>query len=595
MSKRNLHPVGSEILGRTAGCPARDVGQAEIETWKRRLGYVTMFAGVSALFASQPSEAAAEKKGAAVAPGVAQRANEIVKQLNAKCSKPELLRRQSEYRLPSQAGEFNMLEVLAGTDNCPGTPIPAGTYTTGTPFTDTGNTTGANSTVSFVQANCIVAPQGQFYEQVIGPDHIYSFTLTARGANPQIRVTPTAPYDTSIYILSATGTGCPAGTGNDVTNCVTGRDTALAGSAETITAAQMNNLPLNTPLYLFIDSFYSTTGSNPAGSSGAYTVQFQDVTIAGAVTPPANDAPVDINGDGRTDYVTVRSAGGPSGVITWWTMFQDGFPANTTSRPTSTTEWGLTSDTFVPADYDGDGKDDFAVWRPGNPGAFYIVRSSDATLFYEPFGVNGDDPTVVGDYTGDNRDDLAVYRAGATPGNASSWFYRSIGSPPGVQEVQWGQGGDTPAPGDYDGDGKYDFVVQRTDTNGINGRFWVREADGTQYSETFGLSTDSVVPGDYDDDGKTDFAVVRNDNGVLRWDFEPSGTAGTTVVSDTWGVSSTDEIVQGDYNGDGRTDYAVWRPGNPSYFMVMTVGDRVISIQPWGLPDDYPVANYNVH
>jgi hypothetical protein len=203
--------------------------------------------------------------------------------------------------------------------------------------------------------------------------------------------------------------------------------------------------------------------------------------------------------------------------------------------PTTPTNWGVSTDFFVPADYDGDGKDDFAVWRPGPNAVFYIVRSATATMYTEQFGQTGDDPTVVGDYTGDNRDDIAVYRDGTNPGDQSTWFYRSIGSPPGVQSIPWGQSGDTPAPGDYDGDSKYDFVIQRPDSNGVNGRFWVREADGLQYSQWFGLANDSVVPGDYDDDGKTDFAVARNDNGTIRWDFEPSGTAGVTVVTDTWG------------------------------------------------------------
>ena len=161
--------------------------------------------------------------------------------------------------------------------------------------------------------------------------------------------------------------------------------------------------------------------------------------------------------------------------------------------------------------------------------------------------------------------------------------------------VPWGQGGDSPAPGDYDGDLKYDFVVQRPDSNGVNGRFWVREADGLQYSQWFGLAADSVVPGDYDDDGKTDFAVARDDNGVIRWDFEPSGTAGITTVTDTWGVTATDVIAQADHDGDGRTEYVVWRPGNPGVFYIMTPVSRRMWQQNWGLTGDLPTGNYNEH
>ena len=338
-------------------------------------------------------------------------------------------------------------------------------------------------------------------------------------------------------------------------------------------------------------------GTNPNGVWKLFVADFaaQDFgSISGGwsleiAVPPANDAPVDINGDGKTDFTVIRNTGGGiNGQATWYTSFQDGFP-------TLPTDWGIASDQFIPADFDGDGKDDFAVFRPGTQGVFYIVRSATHTLFSEPFGQTGDDATVVGDYTGDRIADLAVYRAGVNPGDQSFWFYRSIGSPPGVQMIPWGQNGDFPAPGDYDGDGKYDFVVQRADSNGVNGRFWKRMATGAQSTELFGLKDDLVVPGDNDGDGKTDIAVVRDDAGFLRWDFEPSGTPGTTVVTDTWGVTATDFEAQGDYDGDGKTDYAVYRPGNPGTFYVMTVGTRFITNRVWGGPNDFPAAYYNTH
>ncbi|MGB7210337.1 MAG: VCBS repeat-containing protein [Pyrinomonadaceae bacterium] len=583
MKAANADSERLDILGSMKASQTQEIEAAALRLWQQKLGYFSLFAGITTIFAAQAQEVSAKESDKPIPPNVA-RAAELVKKLNAACSKPELLRRQSNYRLPHQKGEFNMIELLAGSDNCPGAAIPAATYTVGAPFTDTGTTVGANSTADFVQVGC------SDYSQVAGPDHIYSFKISARGAAPQIRFTTTSPaYDGAIYILNgSTGAMCPVTPGTNVsplTNCLQGADAVGVGGAETITAVEMNTLPLNTQLYLFVDSFY-TTG---AISAGAYTITMQDVTVQGAVQPPANDAPVDINGDGKTDYTVIRNTGGGiNGQATWWTSFQDGFP-------TLSTDWGIASDQFIPADYDGDGKDDFAVFRPGAQGIFFIVRSATQTLFSEPFGITGDDATVVGDYTGDNIDDIAVYRSGTTTGAQSFWFYRSIGSPPGVQTVEWGQNGDFPAPGDYDGDGKYDFVIQRADPNGVNGRFFIREADGPQRSELFGLRTDLIVPGDYDDDGKTDIAVLRDDAGFLRWDFEPSGTAGTTVVSDTWGVAATDFVAQGDYDGDGKTDYAVYRPGNPGTFFVMTVGTRLITNRIWGGPDDFPVANYNEH
>ncbi len=203
----------------------------------------------------------------------------------------------------------------------------------------------------------------------------------------------------------------------------------------------------------------------------------------------------------------------------------------------------------------------------------------------DQFGQTGDDPRIVGDYNADGRDDLAVYRSAAV----SQWFYKT--SPTALfVTVNWGETGDVPAPGDYDGDGRNDFVVQRA-TGGI-GVFWKKLSGGILENQQFGLSTDDVVPGDYDGDGRTDIAVYRTSGGIYVWDFEPSATAGITVVSDTWGVPG-DVTVQGDYDGDGKTDYAVWRPGSPGVFHVMTPVDRRIFSRPWGQTGDTPVASYN--
>ncbi len=321
-------------------------------------------------------------------------------------------------------------------------------------------------------------------------------------------------------------------------------------------------------------------GTNDANTYHA-TIRTANFPVNGALTPGApnvgtapRDSPVDIDGDGLTDYVVVRPAGGAGSQLTWHNHLN-------ATGPFSTREWGISGDQVIAGDYDGDGKDDEAVFRPSNA-TFYIIQSATLTGRIEQFGQTGDNGRVVGDYDGDGRDDLALYRSG-TP---SQWFYKTSSSAL-FTSVEWGQNGDFPAPGDYDGDGRNDFVVQRA--SGGNGVFFKRLSGGTFANEQFGLSSDGVVPGDYDGDGKTDIAVFRTNAGLFVWDFEPSGTAGTTVVSDTWGVPG-DLTVQGDYDGDGKTDYAVWRAGT---FFVMTVGDRRIWSRPFGQAGDTPVARYN--
>jgi hypothetical protein len=258
----------------------------------------------------------------------------------------------------------------------------------------------------------------------------------------------------------------------------------------------------------------------------------------------------------------------------------------------------LATDFFISEDFDNDNKDDYAVWRPGvaTVAAFYIHNSATNTARVEAFGQTGDDPTVVDDYNNDGSADIAVYRAGAIAGDGSTWFYRTTPGGP-VSYVLWGQNGDFPAPGDYDGDGSADFVVQRN-AGGGQARFWRRFANGTQDSLIFGTPSDVIVPGDYDDDGKTDIATVRGVSGFINWFYEPSGTAGVQVVWNVWGNSATDFPTQGDYDGDGRTDLAIWRPSinpNASAFWVYNLQSAGTSAVPFGQNGDYPVANFNSH
>ncbi len=299
--------------------------------------------------------------------------------------------------------------------------------------------------------------------------------------------------------------------------------------------------------------------------------------------------PVDFSGDGVSDYAIVRNTGGgPSGGITWWM-------SNTVTSAVTNAGWGIATDFFVPGDYDGDGKADVAIWRPGAAGmaGFWIVPSSTGVSYFVEFGQTGDDPTVVGDYDGDGKTDVAVYRAGASAGAASSWFYKSSINGSIVGTI-WGQNGDFPAPGDYDGDGKNDFAIQRNGGGGF-AIFWFKMATGAISNTYLGTPTDVIVPGDYDGDGKTDIATVRGSGGSILWNIKKSSDG--SYLAANWGASATDFVCQGDYDGDGKTDYGVWRPsataGASAFFVLRNVGGTLT--RAWGQNGDYPVANFNSH
>ena len=302
--------------------------------------------------------------------------------------------------------------------------------------------------------------------------------------------------------------------------------------------------------------------------------------VGGVLTPGAPNAPsvaavrkavADFNGDGKTDYSVTRNVGGQ---LNWFTSI------NGTSE-TRFVQWGLSADTPVPEDFDGDGRDDLAVWRAGNPfsAGFWILQSSTNTLRLEIFGQTGDNPGLVGDWDGDGKADPAVYRENAV-GSQSYFYYRASNNNPNgnITFVPWGRTADKPMRGDFDGDGRLDAAVFRPG----NSVWYIFQSSNSQSRyDYFGSPTDIFVTADYDGDSKTDLAVFRS--GV--WWIKQSSNNATLIQN--WGLA-TDLPIPGDYNGDGRADFAVWRNG---INYVSTSGGGSVIITNWGLSGDFPVAN----
>ena len=523
---------GLNILGNDNLLSNQENLSALVSRWRQKIGCFSILTALPALMASQAQAVDTGQATAPLAPADTGRAHKRLTDQRSRYSRPEFLRREGSYRLPHQKGGLDISAFTGGNDNCPGAVIPSGTYTSASPFTDTGDTTGANSTVNFLHY--------YYYANynVSGPDLVYTFTMTSRGALPEIRVTPTTEtYNPSIYILdSRWDPGCPNQQGHSISNWWTRVDNAGPGGAEVIPEDTMRNLPLNVPLHLFIDSGAATTNN-----SGSYTLRIKDVSIA-----PGSGTRFDVDGDQWADLAVFRPSEG-----VWY--------LNPSGRSDSATRFGVSTDKITPADFDGDRKSDVAVFRDGT---WWRVNSRDNTVSVTQFGMPDDIP-VPADYTGDGRADLAIYRDG-------QWWTLDL-SNGNMNVLQFGLADDKPVSADYDGDGKIDQAIYR------NGEWHLNRSRLGYTVINFGLARDIPVVGDYDGDGLAEPAVYREGT----W-FLSRPQAGLTAFH--YGLA-TDIPVPADYDGDGRTDAAVYRNGD----WYLRRSNNNPTVRRYGLPGDKPI------
>jgi hypothetical protein len=325
-----------------------------------------------------------------------------------------------------------------------------------------------------------------------------------------------------------------------------------------------------------VRSFTDTGGGGGTVVDGTYNGMGANRVV---VTVLDNDVGIgtlgaDFDGDGKTDYAIFR----PS-----TSQF---FAKKSSDGATSVVTWGdaSQSDRPVPADYDGDGKSDHAIYRPATA-QFFVKKSSTGAAEVVTWGIAaGGDKPAVGDFDGDGKVDHAVYRP------STAQFFVKNSSDSSASVVTWGSAGsgDTPVVADYDGDGRADYSIYRKST----AQWYIkRSSDSATSVITWGERTtaDVPVPGDYDGDGKADCAIWRPSTAM----FIVRQSATTTAVVTTWGIAGASDVpVPGDYDGDGLMDKAVFRPSTANFIVQKSSTSTAIDTPvTWGIAggSDYPL------
>jgi hypothetical protein len=217
------------------------------------------------------------------------------------------------------------------------------------------------------------------------------------------------------------------------------------------------------------------------------------------------------------------------------------------------------------------------AFRPSN--GYTYLRNSNTTGFADIeffYGQAGDIP-LAGDWNGDGKDTIGIYR--------NNTFYLRNSNSAGFADIQFpfGAPGDIPIVGDWDGDGIDTIGVVRGNTIFLKNTNTSGNAD-IQFN--YGNSTDTFIVGDWNGDGIDTIGCFRPTNGYVY--LRNSNTTGFAEIEFFYGTAG-DKPVVGDWNGDGIDTIGIVR-GN-QWFLRNSNSSGFADIQfNYGDSTDIPIA-----
>lgn len=357
-------------------------------------------------------------------------------------------------------------------------------------------------------------------------------------------------------------------------------------------------------------NFSSTFGgTNPNGTWSLYVVDFVtnkagsigcgwSLEINSSTTAGSRRTVYDFTGDIRTDFVTLSAASATAPLR--WKVSRN--PAG--SAPfIRIFDYGFGGDSIVPADRAGSAKFEPCVWRTGTYFCINFPESSLVSLPVVNWGQAGDAVARDGDYDGNGKDDYVVIR---TIGGIFNWFYKSAeNSPAGDRNVQFGN---TTTAGqslfrfqgaDFTGDAREEIIIARVDSATLNVTWQIGDSLTGAVLNTVhwgNFNTDFIIqPDDYTGDGIADLVVWRAGADGSWW-IRNTAT-GATVPPVFFGIPDpgfevNDLACRGDYDGDNIADRAVFRPTTREFFWVPSSLPSATGGQQWGEANDTALATF---
>ena len=324
-------------------------------------------------------------------------------------------------------------------------------------------------------------------------------------------------------------------------------------------------------------------------TNGQISLYVEVVDLAGNTSPPSNTLTItivsvasDYNGDGYSD---------PALYVRNTTTNQGQWLVQATTPPAGTAPpiWFTSGMAFGPAnavpfqgDFDGDGKADLAYYQL-NTATWVVEDSKTGGVSSFVLGTANSSVPVVGYFDANAPEEMAVF---TIVNGQGVWSIASGVSP---RTVMFGQAGDIPDPGNYDGLGYDQLAVYRPST----GQFLVLEPNGTTETLNLGVSNSPdlsslvPVPGAYDN------LTYFNDNESERTEaavYDPK--VGTYTIlgpgGNTYTVSGFlpgDIPAPADYFGSGSTQPAVFRSSTGQF-----IGAGGTIIATFGQSGDIPLA-----